>query len=198
MKYLHLLFALLIVLLPAALSAQQKNMYDIEVAGINIGTMETSHWTKGEYTYYYCKSEVSVWLFFRVHVLYDLTCIYHKGQLISSIENTDANKDLYYSKVTWNKDHYDVAVDAHKYTNNKPINQKVEFSSLLLYFQMPALNQKMLSEHYGVMTQAKLSEPNVIELDVLGKTNKFYYENGVHVKTEVENAIKNFIMTKRK
>ncbi|MDQ3046034.1 MAG: hypothetical protein M3R27_00700 [Bacteroidota bacterium] len=178
--------------------AEEKASYTIEVAGVEIGMLYTSRFEKEGLTYYSFDSNVDVWLFKRIIVSHKMICIYNKEHLLSVTVNSVANGEQYFSNIKWNKDHYDVDVKTYKYTNNKPINEKITFGVVKLFYEAPLDHSKILAENYGVFANVTELSSEYYQVHVIDKKNKYTYKKGELIKAEMESPIKNFIIKKIK
>lgn len=174
----------------------EKGKYTIEVAGINIGTLYTSKVTKGDLTFYYFESNVSVWLFMQITVTHEMACVYNKNLLQTVDIHSFVNNEKYYSRIEWQNDHYKVDVKTYKYTNDKPLKDEIHFSVVKLFFEEPSEQKAVLADNYGVMAPVTVLKPNVYQVQVLDKKNKYTYKDGALVKAEMEGVIKNFVIRK--
>ncbi|MBC7381483.1 MAG: hypothetical protein H7296_00620 [Bacteroidia bacterium] len=172
--------------------------YNIEVAGIKIGNLFTSKSSKGNFTYYKLESKVSLWLFYHFIISHEMICVYSKKELQYVVIRSLVNKEHYSSHIERVKDHYDVHTNTYKDKNTKSIYESITFSVAKLFFEEPTTQKTILAENYGVMVPLKAVKPNVYQLVVINKTNKYTYENGELVTAEMESPIKNFIIRKVK
>lgn len=176
----------------------EKGKYSIEVAGINIGNLYTSKVSKGDLTFYYFESKVSVWLFMQITVTHEMACVYNKNVLQTIDIHSFVNNEKYYSRIEWQNDHYNVDIKTYKYTNDKPLKDEIHFSVVKLFFEEPSEQKTILADNYGVMAPVTVLKPNVYQVKVLDKKNKYTYKDGALVKAEMEGVIKNFIIRKVK
>ena len=178
--------------------ANEKGKYSIEVAGIKIGNLYTSKVIKGDLTFYYFESKVSIWLFMRITVTHEMVCVYNKNVLQTVDIHSFVNNEKYHSKIEWQNDHYNVDVKTYKYNNDSPIKDAIHFSVVKLFFEEPLEQKTILADNYGIMAPVTLLKPNVYQVQVIDKKNKYTYSNGALIKAEMESAIKNFVIRKIK
>jgi hypothetical protein len=190
--------SLLLFFLGPLRSENVTGTYAIEVAGARIGNLYTAKVSKGDLTYYYFNSKVSIWLFIHIIVSHQMICVYNKNDLQSVDIKSFANGENYSSKIKWQSDHYDVNVNTYKYKNNKPITMPVHFGVVKLFFEEPIAQTNILAENYGVLAPITMLKQNVYQVEVIDKKNKYTYENGELLKAEMEGVIKNFIIRKLK
>lgn len=176
----------------------ETGKYKIEVAGINIGDLYTSKVVKGDLTFYYFTSKVSIWLFMQITVTHEMVCVYNKNVLQTADIHSFVNNENYNSRIEWQHDHYKVNVNTYKYSNDKPLKDAVHFSVVKLFFEEPLEQKAVLAENYGVMAPVTLLKPNVYQVQVIDKKNKYTFSNGALVKAEMQGVIKNFVIRRVK
>jgi hypothetical protein len=198
-KYHMYFFGVLMLFLfsfkPQALTVYD---YDIHMAGIKIGTMKATREIKDNGTITYSlSSNVSVYLLHRYHINDEVNCIYKNDILQSATINTRVDKKQYFSYITWNRDHYDIKINAYKYSKISSETTPVRYSVAKMYFDEPPASAKVFSEDYGVFSNITIIKPNESQLIFLGKKDKFNYVSGEMLKADMQSTIKDFIIRRR-
>lgn len=175
-------------------SIVKERKYEITVLGFNIGEMTANRSTSRDTTIYKVNSAVSFWFFGKVNVDFNVDSRNVGNQVVWSRSVSSSNKGDFQSEVKWNGKFYEVDASTYKFENNKPINQPVNLSSIMLYFHEPKGGEDFLGEVFGLVSKVKRIENNGYEVTINGNTNRYYYENGVMVKAEMESPIKNYLI----
>lgn len=168
--------------------------YEITVLGFSIGEMTANRSKSADTTIYKVNSQVSFWFFGKVNVDFKVDSRFAKNQIVWARSFSSSNKGDFQSEVKWNGKNYDVDASTYKFENNKPISNPVALSSVMLFFHEPKGNEDFLGEVFGLVTKVKKIEGNGYEVKINGNTNRYYYENGVMVRAEMESPIKNYII----
>jgi hypothetical protein len=168
--------------------------YEISVLGFSIGEMTANRSKSADSTVYKVKSNVSFWFLGKVNVDFRVDTRMAKNQIVWARSTSSSNKGDFKSEVKWNGNFYEVNATSYKYENKKPIHDPVSLSSVMLFFHEPKDNQAFLGEAFGLVTKVKKLSPNSYEVTINGNTNRYYYENGVMVKAEMQSPIKNYVI----
>lgn len=170
----------------------EEKFFDMYIAGIKIGEMRASRETRDDVVTYHHAGKVSVWLLFRITVENSMTAVYENGILKSSQVFTRSNKGDFYATVLHKGDHYAVSVDAHDHKSDTVLHTVIRHDVCKNYFEQPRSRQPILANAYGVMVPANYVADGVLEMDVLGNKNKFYYKEGILEKVLMQSRIKNY------
>lgn len=168
--------------------------YEISVLGFSIGEMTANRSKSADTTIYKVSSQVSFWFFGKVNVDFKVDSRFAKNQIVWARSFSTSNKGDFQSEVKWNGENYKVDATSYKFENNKPIMNPVAFSSVMLFFHEPNGIEDFLGEVFGLVTKMKKIEGNGYEVKINGNTNRYYYENGIMVRAEMESPIKNYII----
>ncbi len=172
-----------------------KRNYDISVAGIHVGNLVATRETDGNFTTYTLSSDASIYVLKTYRIKDDLKAVYKNNILqYATVQSTEGKKN-YYSTISWNKDHYDIAINGYKFQYQGSLSIPIDYSVAKIYFEDPPLHGQVFSEDYGVFSNITVVKPHVDQLVFLGKTDKFYYANGYMVRAEMHSAIKDFIIS---
>ena len=169
--------------------------YNIHVAGMKVGQMIAIKQIENDYTTYTLNSDVSVYIIKRYRVIDNLKAVYKDNILQYATVKTNIGKNEYFSAIIWTKDHYDVNVNGYKYQNHTTITKQIDWSVAKAYFEAPPSSAKVFSEDFGIFSDADYIGPNINQLVYKGKKNKFTYSNGIMVKADIQNNIRDFILT---
>ncbi len=184
----------LLLFLSALISkaGEEVRKYEIRVAGIHIGDMIAKKKTQDTLTIYSLDSNVSIWIFYSIKVHYTITSAYHSDQLLYSIVTTTTNKGNFNTSTIWNRDHYQVKVNAYKYKKDTVIRGPIRFNMARMYFEEPTVSIKLLSDNYGLILTPEKLDHNSWRCVLMGKPNQFYFSNGKLQRAQMYNPIKNF------
>ena len=120
--------------------------------------------------------------------------MYSNGKLFNAIIKTSVGHKNYVSRIDWNKDHYDININGYKYTKTGTDPGPITWSVGRIYFEEPPANAKVFSEDYGVFSDVTSLKDHLDQLVLLGKKDKFTYQNGNLVKADMQSTIKDFII----
>jgi hypothetical protein len=189
----------LIVFLLLSLSsfAQDKSMFDIEVAKIKVGTLCTEKVKKDSTTFYIFRSEVDAGFIVRVHVSHLITCVYVNKKLIRADIHSVINKEKYVSSVVWNKDHYDYDCSTYKYHKVGILTDDIDFSVVKMYFEEPSVSTTIFAENYGLVCPLGRLKPSVYHLLVEKNSNTFHYANGIMQQVEMDTPLFNYVIKRK-
>lgn len=195
-RKLQLLLLLLIFSFGDGFSQNHPNErnYEITVLGFKIGEMTANRSKSSDSTVYKVKSAVSFWFFGKVNVDFQSESRVLNNQVVWTRSESKSNKGDFRSQVKWNGRNYEVNASTYKYENSKPLYDPVSLSSVMLFFHEPKPNQDFLGEVFGLVSQVKKISNNVYEMTMNGNTNRYYYENGIMIKAEMESPIKNYLI----
>lgn len=195
-KKLILLVLALVFVLGDGFAQNQSNErnYEITVLGFKIGEMTANRSKSSDSTLYKVKSNVSFWFFGKVNVDFRLDSRFANNQVVWTRSFSKSNKGDFQSEVKWNGRHYEVDASTYKFENSKPIYDLITLSSVMLFFHEPKANQDFLGEVFGLVSKVKKISTNVYEVTINGNTNRYYYENGIMVKAEMQSPIKNYLI----
>lgn len=177
-----------------AQNSTSERDYEITVLGFKIGEMKANRAKTGDTTVYKVKSEVSFWFFGKVNVDFSVDTRLKNKQIVRTQSVSSSNKGDFHSEVKWNGNYYDVKAATYKFENEKPIEKPLYLSSVMLFFNEPKEGDDFLGEVFGLVSKVKKIENNGYEVNINGNTNRYYYENGVMVKAEMESPIKNYLI----
>lgn len=175
-------------------SVVNERRYEISVLGFSIGEMTANRSKSADSTIYKVKSNVSFWFFGKVNVDFRVDTRFAKNQIVWSRSSSSSNKGNFQSEVKWNGKLYEVEASSYKFENSKPIHEPVSLSSAMLFFHEPKENQPLLGEAFGLVSRVKKLSADNYEVTINGNTNRYYYENGVMVRAEMESPIKNYVI----
>jgi hypothetical protein len=194
-KLLFLLIAFALSI-GAGFSQNQSNErnYEITVLGFKIGEMTANKSKSSDSTLYRVKSNVSFWFFGKVNVDFNADSRVVNNQVVKTKSVSKSNKGDFHSHVKWNGKYYEVDASTYKFENSKPIYDPISLSSAMLFFHEPKPNQDFLGEVFGLVSKVNRVSEGTYEVSMNGNTNRYYYENGVLVKAEMQSAIKNYLI----
>lgn len=172
--------------------------YDITVAGFTIGELKTTRVEKGEITEYEVKSLVSIWFFGTLKIEFTINSIYKNGQFISSRTVSNSNRGEFLSLIEWDGQKYQVDANSYKFTNQESILTPIQFSTAKAFFEEPDGSELFLSENYGLTSPIAKSSDGMVEIQIDGNRNKYFYENGELVKANMQSPIKNYVLKLRR
>lgn len=172
----------------------KERKYEVTVLGFNIGEMTANRSISKDTTIYKVTSEVSFWFFGKVNVGFAVDTRLKNKQIVWARSSSKSNRGNFQSKVKWNGNSYDVDASSYKFENKKPIEDPVFLSSVMLFFHEPKGGEDFLGEVFGLVSKVKKIENNGYEVSINGNTNRYYYENGIMVKAEMESPIKNYLI----
>lgn len=175
-------------------SMVKERKYEITVLGFNIGEMTANRFTSRDTTIYEVTSEVSFWFFGKVNVEFNVDSRINNKQIVWTRSFSSSNKGDFQSEVKWNGRFYDVDAMTYKFENEKPIEDPLYLSSVMLFFHEPKGGEDFLGEVFGLVSKVKKIENNGYEVTINGNTNRYYYKSGVMVKAEMESPIKNYLI----
>lgn len=194
-----LCFCLVLGLFGSAIANETVHYYDITVAGFTIGEVKASRVIDGDRTEYEVNSLVSLWFFGTLRIEFSINSIYEKGQFISSRTVSKSNRGEFLSLINWDGEKYIVDANSYKFTNSKSLLNPIYVSTALMFFGEPEESrEEFLSENYGLTSSMKRLENGVIEVEIDGNRNKYYFENGELVKANMQSPIKNYVLKRRK
>jgi hypothetical protein len=185
------------VLLLFSFSPADKTVkyFDINVAGVKVGTLIATCETKDGTTTYNLTSDVDIHIVKHYRIKDEVNSVFKDGKLQLAITKTSIGSKKYYSDVVWNKDHYDVNINTHKYHNKSTEINPILFSGAMMYFMEPPADTKVFSEVYGAFsTVMGLEDTHRRILKYLGKTNTYYYTYGTLRRVEIQNSPRDFIL----
>lgn len=173
-------------------------LYDITIAGINIGELKATRITDGEKETYEIHSLVSFWFFGELKIEFLLNSLYQNGELISSNTTSSTNRGDFLSLISRDGNQYIVDANSYKFTNQEPVSGPINFTSALLFFEEPEEGKRLLSENYGLTCEVKKVKDGSYQVDINENQNKYYYEDGELEKVLMEFPIKNYVIKRRK
>jgi hypothetical protein len=195
-RKIHLLLFFLVFSSGDVISQNFSNVrnYEITVLGFKIGEMTANRSKSSDSTLYEVKSNVSFWFFGKVNVDFRLDSRFANNQIVWTRSFSKSNKGDFQSEVKWNGRHYEVDASTYRFENSNPIYDPVSLSSVMLFFHEPKSNQDFLGEVFGLVTKVKRISEGTYEVSMNGNTNRYYYENGIMVKAEMQSSIKNYLI----
>ena len=186
------LFTLILILVGAIMHGQTKT-YVIKVAGVKVGNLYATHSKSNSFDYYVTKSNVEV-SFARVKIDTKTESVYNNGVLVKSVVTSTINGKPYTSKTTWEKDHYKIDCNTHKYAyKDSTLKKPIVWSVSRLYFEKPAPGTEVYAESYG--KHGKIIQQADKSLKLVAPESKhiyFYSDENKLLKLEIVNSIKNF------
>jgi len=171
--------------------------YDITVAGFTIGEVKATRLIDGDRTEYLVNSLVSLWFFGTLKVEFTIHSTYENGQFISSRTVSKSNRGEFLSVLDWDGEKYIVDANSYKFTNQDTLQNPIFFSTVLMFFEEPKGTEEFLSENYGLTSPMKRLENEIIEVQIDGNRNKYYFEKGELVKANMQSPIKNYVLKRR-
>lgn len=172
--------------------------YDITVAGFTIGEVKATRFIDGDRTEYEVNSLVSLWFFGTLKIEFTINSIYENGQFISSRTVSKSNRGEFISVLNWDGEKYIVDANSYKFSNQDTLLNPIYFSTVLMFFEEPKGSEEFLSENYGLTSPMNRTDNEVIEVQIDGNRNKYFFENGELVKANMQSPIKNYVLKKRK
>lgn len=182
---------LFLMLLSPAVSNGQEKQYDISVAGIGIGGLTATRTEKDGLTYYDLKSEVKLWLLFRIEVLHHIKTVYRGDQLISSTSETHTNKGDFTASTVWDGSKYVVKIDAYEYKKDTLIAEPIHFNVGRMYFDKPAAGQKIYADNFGLLIPGVFKEDGVV-VRILGNASTYRYRGNEMYDATMYHPVKNY------
>jgi hypothetical protein len=185
------LFTLLLVIFFVAISAQ-KHLYDVQLLGKSIGSMQIERVDKGNGEIEIkLKSTSEVNIFFTKKssdLTYDV--VYKNGKLLSSYCKNVKDDVTEVVTVVWDGMKYMIKKGAEALEYERPI----DFSALLLYYNEPIGRTRIFSERIGQFcTFVKLAE-GVYQCKMEnGVSNTYHYKNGVMTELEMSKGASVFL-----
>jgi hypothetical protein len=164
------------------------------VAGIRVGSMVATRTISEDITVYNLKSDVNIYLFHWYRVLDEITSTYSNGKLLNATIKTSVGHKNYSSTVEWRKDHYEINIKGYNYSKTCTEANPITWSVARLYFEEPPYVAEIFSEDYGIFSEVYVIKPHCDQLVLLGKKDKFIYENNELHKADMQSTIKDFII----
>jgi hypothetical protein len=173
--------------------SQESLKYEVSIAGIKIGQMTASKKTAGEKTSYEIQSNVGFWFFGKISLDFNTKAYYEGKQFMRSEVNSKTNKGNFFTKIDWERDHYEVKARNYKFEMDTVVNRPVYYSSAVFYFSEPKNVKEAIAEAYGLPSPI-LKGKDYYEVNVNGNTNRYYYEGGKMVRAVMEFPVKNYVL----
>ena len=193
----YILSGLVLFLFSFTSPSKTVHEYNITVGGVKVGELSATMEIENDFTTYTLSSDVSVYILHRYRVKDDLKAVYKGKMLQYATVKTTVGKNDYFSVIIWNKDHYDININAYKYEKHSIEIKPIQYSVAKIYFEQPPSNEQIFSEDYGVYSNANFIAGNLLQLVFLGKKDKFMYADGAMSKADMQSAIRDFIITRK-
>ena len=151
--------------------------YDLRVSGNSVGTLKVSKEIQGSQKKYTSDNESVIHLFGETTIRTHKETVNENGQMISSLNQVWKDGRLYdETKV----DKYEAGYSVSRNGNTSTIDHAVTYSSIQLYFHIPASINEVFSETEGVSKNIISTGNNTFQVSDIGNhTNNYTYENGV-------------------
>ena len=176
----------------------ETHHYNIEVAGIRVGTLTVSRQTQTDgQTLYTQISDVRVnLLVYKIIVYYKVDNWFRDGQLMLSTVRARTNRGNYLSRTEWQTDHYDIVVDQYKYSRRTTEPNRIDYAATNLFFEEPRNRKRAYSEYFGDYFQVSpvADQPGAYRARLNDREDEFIYENGLLTTVIKKNSLKNFII----
>jgi hypothetical protein len=180
------------------LSAQQETHdYEITLAGFTIGEMQATKSQLGDTTLFRLRSEVSFWLFGRIHVDYTTEVKYLGQKFISSRVESNSNRGNFLSTVDWDGNYYHIHANSYKYEHKERLSETITYSAVRLFFEEPKGISKMMAENYGKFASVTPMGDGQYHTLVAGNKNRYWYENGKMQRVSMQSPVKNYIIQRK-
>lgn len=178
-------------------ATETTRYYDIKVAGFTIGEVKATRVIDGDRTEYEVNSLVSLWFFGTLRIEFTINSIYENGQFISSRTVSKSNRGEFLSVLNWDGEKYIVDANSYNFSNQDTLFNPIYFSTVLMFFEEPEGSEEFLSENYGLTSPMNRIDNEVIEVQIDGNNNKYFFENGELVKANMQSPIKNYVLKRR-
>lgn len=178
-------------------ATETTRYYDIKVAGFTIGEVKATRVIDGARTEYEVNSLVSLWFFGTLRIEFTINSIYENGQFISSRTVSKSNRGEFLSVLNWDGEKYIVDANSYNFSNQDTLFNPIYFSTVLMFFEEPEGSEEFLSENYGLTSPMNRIDNEVIEVQIDGNNNKYFFENGELVKANMQSPIKNYVLKRR-
>jgi hypothetical protein len=182
-----------LILLPFSAFSQEKLVYDVTIAGISIGEMIATKKTDGDKTSYEINSSVSFWFFGKINLDFNTKAYFSGRQFMRSDVNSKTNKGNFFTKINWDKDHYNVQARNYKHEMDTVIRKPMYYSSAAFFFVEPKQVKEFIPEAVGLPTTITKGK-DFYEVTVNGNKNRYFYTDGVMTRAVMEFPIKNYVL----
>lgn len=189
-----LLFSIVLVLSCSYVRSNGQTLqYRISWKGDSIGYITAQKIRQQSQESYHIVTEAKVSILFDFKMVTDFNTDFEGGSLKRAYTKSLLNdKNKHYSKVLRTSDGYEIETENGKSVLHGAIKESI----VTMYFKQPAPG-KIFSERYGEMCELteiekgkyKLKKPN-------GKTNYYYFENGVCTGGEINLSLATIIFEK--
>ena len=180
------------------ISAQQeRHDYEITLAGFTIGEMQATKTQRGDTTLYRLRSEVSFWLFGRIHVDYTTEVKYLGEKFISSRVESNSNRGNFLSTISWEGDYYAIHANSYKYEHKEQLAETITYSAVRLFYEEPKGISKMMAENYGKFASVSPTGEGEYTTLVEGNKNRYWYENGKMQRVSMQSPVKNYVIQRK-
>lgn len=181
-------------------SKAETKVFDIKLAGMNIGKVYASHTVKDDIDYYSITGSVELNLFISIKITYQTLSVFKNNKLIESMVTSNVNGTKYSSTTKWTGDNYIINCNAYNYqysdsSKTTPINYSVS----KLYFDKPSAGKEIYAETYGLLGEIKPIHGGEMKFEIPKSQIIFHYDKtGNLVNVEMVNPVKNFEIIKSK
>lgn len=170
--------ALLMLLFPALLSAQEKtSTYNISHNGNVIGQLQFCQKTTGQDTFLKMNSRVKTRFVFGIDVKTSDQSHFSNGRLISSNVYRSVNgNEKENKKTSLVNNNYQIVSGSKTSMFSKPIN----YNMMMLYYQEPLNNSQVYSDNFQQFIMIKRTGNHSYRIDLPdGNYNDYHFQNGI-------------------
>ncbi len=189
-----LFFILAALCLSPILTKAQTARYQIEVAGIDIGTQTVHQTRKGDTVRVQVTSKVKISMVFTYSVTYTQHSVYVANKLYEAEVRILKNGEVEKTTTTrWVNGHYEITTNGKR----KTFSGTISHSGTRMYFHEPVGVFRSYNEADGVIIQIKKTGNGVYKATNPedGRINEFFYKNGTLQKAVIHNPLLNFTST---
>lgn len=186
-----ILTSLLIILFIA--SPAQKHLYDVQLLGKSIGSLNVERIDKGNDEVEYklnSSSEVNI-LFTKKYSVMTMDVVYRNGKLFSSYCKNVKDDATEIVTIVWDGARYIIKKGADVLEFDRPI----DFSAVMLYFTDPGTRTRIFSERMGQFISFVNSGKGIYESKVpeTGVSNTYHYVHGMLTELEMSKGASVFL-----
>lgn len=191
-----LLFGLLLLTCTRSSCQTITQKYDIDIAGITIGSMTVAQVTSPAAVVYDQNCNVEFWFFGKIRIAYKTVSRFDPTgrQLLRSDIDATTNRGNYLSDIVWQKDHYDINVRQYKYNRKAVETQPIDFTAMQLYYEEPVGRTRVFAEYFGDYATIEATKRGSYRIRIDDREDEYFYEKGKLVKIVKKNPIKNFVI----
>ncbi|MDN4165806.1 hypothetical protein QWY31_09845 [Cytophagales bacterium LB-30] len=178
------------------LQAQSLQHYRMEVAGIQIGTLEARQVIHGNTMELFLNSEVSIRLVGQIQIALKTHEVYKDGILQQATVISTHNDTEYLSETLLVDGVYRINCQSRDYSYRASHLHPIRMTTTLLYFDEPSAGEMVYTPHYGLFTAVEKRGENSYSIRTVSNKQKLDYRQGVLQEVELVNRIKNVIIRK--